>query len=731
MKIFLKISTLILSALVLISCKKDKITLPIITTAEVTDISYTIATSGGDVTDEGGVPVISRGVCWNTSEGPTIANSKTIESGGLGFFLCNITQLNPNTLYHLRAYAMNSFGIGYGNEITFTTKQTASATLTTTPVTLVSQKTAASGGNILSENGGNVTERGVCWSLSISPTIRDSRTIDGTGKGSYTSNLTSLQPGTTYYIRAYATNSAGTSYGNEISFTTNQATIPILVTATATSITQNTSTCGGTVISDGEASILARGVCWNTYQTPTLSDSKTSDGSETGSFTSTLTDLIGNTTYYVRAYATNNVGTGYGNQISFKTSPVLPTLTTTPVSSIAFSSAVSGGNITSDGGAPVTIRGVCWALSALPTVGDNFTTDGVGIGSFVSELNLLSTLKTYYLRAYATNSVGTAYGNQEVFTAKKLTIPEVSTTNITLYTSNSVTAGGFVSKDGNDIVTDRGVYWGTSQNPEITGTKLQIGAGTGSFSANILGLNSNTTYYVRAYASNSAGTGFGNELSVILWMNYPSAGVTDVDGNSYNSVKIGNQVWMTENLKTTRYSDGSDIALVNTKNAWTSLVWSSKAYCWFGDDISNKDKYGALYTWNAAMNGANASSTIPSRVQGVCPTGWHLPSAGEWEELITFLGGSTIAGGKLKDTGETNWASPNPATNESGFTGIAAGMRDGLGNFFDEYKFASWWGSTDWPLQKAYMLYCSYLLIKSSLSIDDMDSGHSVRCVRD
>jgi Protein of unknown function (DUF1566) len=200
------------------SCKEDKPTPPIITTSAVTEISYTIATSGGEVTYGGGATIVSRGVCWNTSANPTITDSKTNENGGPGSFTSNITQLTPNTMYYVRAYATSIAGTGYGNQVSFTTSQIATPAITTAEITSITSTTAVSGGNITTDNGGSVTARGVCWSTSQNPTINDSKSTDGTGTGIFTSSITGLTLGNTYYARAYATNSEGTAYGNEVSF---------------------------------------------------------------------------------------------------------------------------------------------------------------------------------------------------------------------------------------------------------------------------------------------------------------------------------------------------------------------------------------------------------------------------------------------------------------------------------------------------------------------------------
>lgn len=189
-----------------------------------------------------------------------------------------------------------------------------------------------------------------------------------------------------------------------------------LSTTTVYSITSTTATCGGNITDDGGGTILSRGVCWNTSPNPTIANSKTTDGTGNGFFSSSLTGLTPGTIYYVRAYATNSAGTVYGTDISF-TTLILPTLTTTSISAIASTSASSGGNITNDGGAPITARGVCWSITTNPTTNDSKTSNGTGTGTFTSSLTGLISGTTYYVRAYATNSIGTAYGTQLSFIA--------------------------------------------------------------------------------------------------------------------------------------------------------------------------------------------------------------------------------------------------------------------------------------------------------------------------
>jgi len=295
--------------------------------------------------------------------------------------------------------------------------------LTTTSATAITSYSATSGGSITIDNGEQVTARGVCWSTSTNPSIAlSTKTSDGTGNGTFTSSITELKGATLYYFRAYATNSVGTSYGAQQSFTTLAASLPTLTT---TAITQTglIASSGGNIATDGGAAVSSRGICWSTTANPTIAlSTKTTDGNGSGIFTSSTTGLNIGTLYYVRAYATNSAGTTYGNQQSF-TSFSLPTLTTTAATNVSGATATSGGSITNDGGTAVTSRGVCWSTTANPTIAlSTKTIDGTGAGVFTSSITGLNVSTLYHVRAYATNSVGTTYGTDLTFTTNTFVI---------------------------------------------------------------------------------------------------------------------------------------------------------------------------------------------------------------------------------------------------------------------------------------------------------------------
>jgi hypothetical protein len=301
-------------------CKKNDQIATLIT-ATVSPITATSVVTGGTVTSSGSDEVITRGVCWGTAHNPTVADNKTSDGNGSGYFTSSITGLMSNTAYYVRAYATNSLGTAYGNEISFTTDQNALATLTTNAITDITVASAISGGNIVSNGGSPVTDWGVCWSTSEHPTTgNDKNSLTGNkgGAGIFVGVLHDLNQGTIYFVRAYAVNSAGTAYGNEISFYTQFS----VTTSAIVSFTTNSAVVTGNIIGSQNADHLKEnGVCWSTSRNPTTADSKIMNVTYSGIFTTSLTGLAQGTTYFVRAYALYDNGpTIYGNELNFTTS---------------------------------------------------------------------------------------------------------------------------------------------------------------------------------------------------------------------------------------------------------------------------------------------------------------------------------------------------------------------------------------------------------------------------
>ena len=560
-------------------------------------------------------------------------------------------------------------------------KKTEIPTLTTTAISSITTTTASSGGNITDDGGAEVTARGVCWGTATKPEITGSKTSDSKGIGSFTSSLTSLTPNTKYYVRAYATNSEGTAYGNEQSFTTNPVVGATVTTTTPSSLTSTTAVSGGNITNDGGAPITARGVCWGSAANPVATGLHTTDGTGTGTFTSNITGLTPGATYHVRAYATNTFGTAYGADVQFNALAIVPTVTTTAISAPTQTTATSGGNVTADGGSAVTARGVCWTSGAAdPVVTDSHTTDGTGTGTFTSSLTGLTPNTTYKVRAYATNAIGTAYGAVVPLTTSPILLATVTTAAVSTFTASGAVTGGDVTASGGGTITARGVCYGTTANPDITGTVTTDGTGTGTFTSTLSGLSDGTVYYVRAYATNSVGTAYGTQVQLLTM-------VSDAEGYLYKTVLINNKVWMAENLRTKKYNDNSDVTNVTDGAAWAALT--TEAYCWYGnDETTNKPLYGALYNWYAVNKGT------------LCPTGWHVPADVEFKGLETFLGMTqaqadgfswrgTDQGTLLKNT--AGWTTGN-GTNTVGFTALPGGYRYYFdGGFAGAGTIGYWW----------------------------------------
>jgi uncharacterized protein (TIGR02145 family) len=317
----------------------------------------------------------------------------------------------------------------------------------------------------------------------------------------------------------------------------------------------------------------------------------------------------------------------------------------------------------------------------------------------------------------------------------------VTTAVIVNITSTSAVSGGEILSNGGATVMDWGICWSTSQNPTIDSDRYSMSGGEGGmgvFISYLSGLDPGTVYYVRAYAINSEGTAYGEQHS------FSSAGeaspispitfnpdltygtITDIDGNVYKTIQIGTQVWMAENLKTTKYNNGTPIPNVINNTEWRNLT--TPGYSWYNNDAQTfKTTYGALYNWYTVTDNRN-----------LCPASYHIPTDADWTTLQTYIGGGRFTSGKLKEAGTAHWPSPNViGTNETGFTALPGGYRfsDVYTNtdvsFIEVGNSGLWWSTSDFGYGEA---------IYWSMTQGDFDfwpntsfksDGLSVRCVKD
>ncbi|MBT4338344.1 MAG: hypothetical protein HOD63_07130 [Bacteroidetes bacterium] len=303
--------------------------------------------------------------------------------------------------------------------------------------------------------------------------------------------------------------------------------------------------------------------------------------------------------------------------------------------------------------------------------------------------------------------------NEEVVPPTK-SKPVVETEVVSNIGMTTATCGGEVINDGNSSITERGVCWSKQQNPTVSDNKTANGAGTGSFVSELTQLDMNTTYYVKAYAINSIGTSYGSSVSFTT----KDETVTDIDGNLYHVVTIGQQVWMVENLKVTRFRNGDLISNVTDQNQWYGLT--TPALCYYDNDINYKATYGVIY---------NGYVVVDTR--DICPEGWKIPSDQDFDELAAFLGYDDVAGGKLKETGTTHWEAPNTgATNETGFTALPCGSRGPI-SFMMLGKIAYWWSSYEKVTGHLQGRYIKHDEAKFGPNVNEKIRGFSIRCIKE
>jgi uncharacterized protein (TIGR02145 family) len=379
-------------------------------------------------------------------------------------------------------------------------------------------------------------------------------------------------------------------------------------------------------------------------------------------------------------------------------------------------------------------------FSALPGGYGDFGTVASGYnGGWWSSTEYIG--DAYYRGMYYSNSnllrdySNKGYGYSVRCIRDILSLPTLTTTAVSSIETNIATCGGNIMNDGGSTITVRGVCWSTSTIPTIADSKTTNGNGTGTFISAITGLTANTTYNIRAYATNSVGTAYGTQVSFTTTASSENM-ITDRDGNVYHTLTIGTQTWMAENLKTTQYNDGTAIPLVTDNTAWGNLTTSG--YCWYNNDTATyKNTYGALYNWYTVNTGKLA------------PKGWHVPTDVEWTTLQNYLtangfnyDGSTSGDYYAKSlAAATNWVADSgkgtigndlSKNNRTGFSALPGGGRFiNYGTFINVGGCGYWWSSTEGDTSYAWYRYMNYDGSSVYRGDGSGQNGFSVRCVRD
>ncbi len=616
--------------------------------------------------------------------------------------------------------------------------------ISTREVTEITAYSATCGGNILSDGGKDILTSGICWSTSPIPTIADFKTTDGTKNFSFRSSMTNLVPGTKYYVRAYATNITGTVYGSIKSFTATAG-------ASAGTFKDPRDNKVYQTVRIGNQVWLAENLAWLPAVSPPSEDSSTDpvyyvygyDGTDVSAASSSENCSTYGALYNWPA-ALNACPQGWHlpSDLEWKQLEGYLGLPIDEFDNAGFRGGEEGKQLKSPTGWTDDVSGTnSSGFSAIPAGYrfSEFEWMGIGLAWWSSSPASEENAWDRGLNNQTNKIDRYAYGKNSGFSVRCLkdlasaTTPSITTKSMTEITQNSAMGGGEISSDGGSIVIARGICWNTTGTPDVQDPKTADGAGTGVFKSNMTGLSVGTKYYVRAYAVNSKGVSYGEEMSFTAGTDATKGTfVDDRDGTEYNWVKIGDQVWMAENLAYLPAVSGPSTGSMTEPFVYVygydaSDVSAAKA-------TSGYTTYGGLYNWTAAMT--------------ACPPGWHLPGDAEWTTLSDYLinngygyqgSGEDIAK-SLAST--SNWLSGgtpgspgmDPASNNlSGFAGLPGGARYTYpnGHFKNLTGIGIWWSSDSYTADIAWFRSLTYggTSLNRGNSVAK-DLGFSVRCVK-
>ena len=613
-------------------------------------------------------------------------------------------------------------------------------TSTALAATNVLMNTATLNGSV-NANGFSATvsfEYGLTTSYGSTTTATQSP-VTGNTNTSVSKSVSSLLANTTYHFRLKTSNAVGVTYSSDMSLTTSGAA-PTASTTASSGTTTTGATLNGTVNANGFSSTVTfeYGLTTAYGQSATATQSPVTGNSSTN-VSASITGLSIGTTYHYRLTATNSLGTTNGNDMTFTTLGLVPTASTVAATSITVDGSTLNGTVNANYlSTTVSFEYGLTTSYGSPATATPSTVTGNSSTNVSASITGLAGGTTYHYRVIATNSLGTTNGDDMTFTTLGA-VPTASTTAITNISTTGATISGTVNANylSTTVSFEYGLTTGYGQTATATQSPV-TGSTSTNVSANITGLTIGTTYHYRVNATNSLGTTNGNDMT---FTTAPTS-ISDVDGNTYNVVAIGTQVWMAENLKTTKYNDNSDIPLVADQTAWSNIYYSgleTPAYCWYDNDIANKSIYGALYNWYTINGSTNGN-------KNACPTGWHVPSNTEWATLPDYLtnngygyegSGDDIAKAMASTSGWTTYellgtvGNDQASNNSSGFTALPSGYRGYSGGFSEIGDHGNWWSSTELSTANALHRYMDYYRRFVNGSNTIKANGVAVRCLRD
>ena len=469
-----------------------------------------VATCG--IISSGGGTITERGFCYGLTKNPTTSNSIVKASGTSGNYSCTISGLKNNTVYYIRAYAINESGTYYSAEVTVTTLS-GIATVSTSAASNVKALSATISGEIVSDGGSNITERGFCYGTSANPTTNSTVVkINGT-VGSITKDLTNLDKATKYYVRAYAINGYGTHYGEEVSFSTFDGVVIFSNTA-VTDVTPTSMMIQTTIITDGGSDITEKGFCYSTDENPSIASTVIKVSSSGDNYSFKLSSLPRGTRFFVKAYAKNKIGVYYSEQLSATTNSGVAKLSNLSVSNVAQTTADVSANVIEDGGATISSRGFCFSKTPKPTTNSSKTIVAGTTGTMSTQLTGLSSDCDYYVRAFATTEFGTVY-TEDVIIHTIAGIASLGSSYVDEVNPTTLVFHSSLTSLGGTTVNNLGVCYSTTKSPTISENVINVpDIALGDFAITVSNIEQATTYYLRAFATTQYGTSYGEEITV-------------------------------------------------------------------------------------------------------------------------------------------------------------------------------------------------------------------------
>lgn len=523
---------------------KTESSVPSVQTIGVADITPESALLSGSILSDNGASITERGFVWIQGDGtPTVDSHKLTATGTTGEFTSSLTGLEPNKKYSFRAYATNSKGTAYGEIMTFLTVA-GLPVLSSVDVSAITS-TSATFSSIVTDHGGETVSE-VGFYYSTDETVDPATSVKVTqkyAKDAFTSQIADLAIFTKYYVKAYATNSAGTAYSDVVEFKT-LASTPVVNTVGSSDITFNSATLSGKVLTDNGAAITERGFVWTKgSETPTTSSNKLKVTGTLGEYTGTLSGLDPNQSYSFRAYAINELGTSYGAVMTFETVIGLPALGSVAISNITSTSASLQGTITSHGGEDVAEAGFYYSTDESLDPSNSIQIEIKSPGTtFSKSIEGLTPNTKYYVKSYAKNSIGTTYSAVTNFTTLAST-PVVNTVGSSSITATSAVLSGTVVTDNGGTIQERGFVWLQGSGvPTIDSNKIKATGTTGDYTITLEGLEPNQTYSYRAYAYNSLGVAYGQTKTFTTSLAAPSLGTTSVSNVASRSATFNGVV---------------------------------------------------------------------------------------------------------------------------------------------------------------------------------------------